>query len=219
MYKLLSIFFFCSLFCQEVLVVGISGGSGSGKSTLAKKLHSAFPEDSVILCQDSYYRDLSHLSSEERDKVNFDHPGALEFALMQEQLSSLKNYETILLPQYDFATHTRKPTYSTIKPKKILIVEGLMVLSEPGIRDLLDIKLFVDTAEDIRLIRRIHRDQTERQRSISSILEQYLETVRPMHLQFVEPSKRFADVIIPEGGENTIAVDLIIAKIENKLLE
>jgi len=216
---LLLVFVLCFNVCfaKRALIIGVSGGSGSGKTTIAQKLHKAFPDDSIIICQDSYYRDLSHLSMEERDTRNFDHPDSIEFSLMADQISSLTNLEAIEIPQYDFTTHTRKAETETLFPRKILIIEGLMLLAMPEIRELLDIKLYVDTPEDIRLIRRLERDQKERGRTVPQVLKQYLDTVRPMHIEYIEPSKRYADVIIPEGGFNQTAIDIIISKIREEL--
>lgn len=208
---------FVNLFSNQVFVIGISGGSGSGKTTLARKLHEAFPEESIVICQDSFYKDLSYLPIEKRAHENFDHPDSIEFSLIEKQLRALKSFESIDLPEYDFKTHTRLSTSIFLEPKKIIILEGSMLLSEPHIRDLLDIKLFVQAPDDVRLIRRIHRDQSERGRSVPSILSQYTSTVRPMHHSFIEPSKSYADLIIPEGGENRIALDLLISKIETEL--
>lgn len=204
-------------FCKETIMIGIAGGSGSGKTTIARKIHEAFPEDSILICQDFYYKDLSHLTMEERDKVNFDHPNSIEFSLMNKHLLELRNHNSVSIPQYDFTIHARKKNLIDIAPKKIIIVEGLHLLAIPEIRSLFDLRLFIDTDPDIRLIRRITRDQTERERTLTSILSQYMDTVRPMYLEFIEPSKRYADVIIPEGGENQVAVEMVISKLDSFL--
>lgn len=216
MLKVIIIAFFMtfSLFAEQVMIIGISGGSGSGKTTLAKKIHEQFPE-SVLITQDSYYRDLSHLTFEERQQVNFDHPDSLEFSLLSEHLKTLKNGNSINVPVYDFCTHSRTKNVEEVRPANIIIVEGILLLAIEDIRNLFDIKLFVDTDSDVRVLRRIQRDMNERGRELSEIHKQYLSTVKPMHEAFVEPSKRFADIIIPEGGENKIALDFIIAKLKS----
>lgn len=203
---------------SDVIVIGIAGGSGSGKTTVAHKIHEIFPNDSILICQDYYYKDLAHLPVEERAKVNFDHPDSIEFSLLRTHLLALKKGESVSIPQYDFTTYSRKPKQIAVQPKKIIIIEGLHLLAVPEIRELFNLKLFVDACEDIRLIRRINRDQVERGRTVPSILEQYLATVRPMHIEFIEPSKQHADLIIPEGGNNQPAVDVIIAKLKIDLL-
>ncbi len=206
------------VFGSDAIIVGIAGGSGCGKTTIARRLNEAFPETSVVIAQDNYYKDLSHLPMSERKYTNFDHPDSIEFTLMRDQLHALKKLRTVDMPQYDFSFHTRQSNTVHVEPKRIVLVEGLLLLAKPEIRDLLDIKLYVDTPEDIRLIRRINRDQSERSRSVPSILNQYLATVRPMHLEFIEPSKRHADLVIPEGGQNEKAIDIIIAKLQSELL-
>jgi uridine kinase len=216
MFKIIAITFFISysLFAEQVMLIGIAGGSGSGKTTLAKKIHEQFPE-SVLITQDSYYRDLSHLTFEERGQVNFDHPNSLELSLLSEHLRSLKNGNSINVPIYDFCTHTRTSEVEEVRPANIIIVEGILLFALEEIRNLFDIKLFVDTDSDVRVLRRIYRDMNDRGRELSEIHAQYLSTVKPMHDALVEPSKRFADVIIPEGGENKIALDLIINNLKS----
>jgi len=206
-------------FCSDVIMIGIAGGSGSGKTTVAHKIQEVFPDDCVLISQDFYYKDLGHLFMKEREKTNFDHPDSIDFALMRKQLIALKERQAIDVPQYDFTTHSRKKDILTVTPKQIIVVEGLHLLAMPEIKELFDLKLFVDADEDLRLIRRINRDQAERGRTVPHILEQYLATVRPMYLEFIEPSKRHADLIIPEGGYNQPAVDVIIAKLKIDLLK
>lgn len=201
-----------SVFAKPVVLVGIAGGTGSGKTTLAQKIHQAFPE-SVLISQDSYYKDLSHLPFEEREKTNFDHPDSLEFSLLKTHLLELKRGRSIEQPTYSFHSHTREKGTERISPAQIILVEGILLLAAPEIRDLLDIKIFVDTDDDVRVLRRIERDMKERSRDFNSVKEQYLRTVKPMHDAFVEPSKKYADVIIPEGGHNEVALSLIFAKL------
>lgn len=198
--------------------IGISGGTGSGKSTIARAILEHFDDSSVtMVAQDSYYKSQSHLSFEERIKTNYDHPSAFDNDLLVEHLIALKEGETIKVPSYDFTIHDRKETYSLVSPRDIIIVEGILVLDDPRLRDLLDVKIYVDTDADIRILRRLLRDINERGRSVESVIEQYLTQVRPSHMQFTEPSKRYADVIIPEGGHNQVAIDLVVESIESKL--
>jgi uridine kinase len=209
-------FLFCllsfSLYAEGVLLVGIAGGTGSGKTTLAEKIHQAFPA-SVIISQDSYYKDLSHLPHDERALTNFDHPNSLEFSLLRQHLISLKEGNAIDRPIYSFHTHSREERTDRIEPSQIILVEGILLFASPEIRELLDIKIFVDTDDDVRILRRIERDMRERSRDFTSIQKQYLTTVKPMHDAFVEPSKKYADVIFPEGGHNQVAIGLILAKL------
>jgi len=196
------------------IIVGISGGTGSGKTTIAKKILKVFDTDNVLLIQhDSYYRDRSHLPSKERARINYDHPDALETSLLAEHLRQLSVGQAVEVPIYDFSTHTRRPGYRCAEPCKVILVEGVLILTDPELRELFDIKIFVDTDADIRFVRRMERDITERVRTRESVVRQYLETVRPMHLEFVEPSRRYADVIVPDGGYNSVAVDMLITKI------
>ena len=203
------------LFSQ--ILIGIAGGTGSGKTTMAQKIQEAFPEDSVLICQDSYYKDISHLPLQERAKTNFDHPSSLDFRLMREHLLDLINGRTIEQPIYNFKTHDREKTTRRIQPAQVIIVEGILLFAAIEIRDLFHLRIFVDTDDDIRLLRRIERDMSERDRSFESIKEQYLTTVKPMHEAFVEPSKQYADVIIPMRKQNQIALDLLISKIKTEL--
>ncbi len=200
------------------VVIGIAGGSGSGKSTVLRYIVEAFgPSQIAVLDHDAYYHSLDHLSYEARAQVNFDHPASLDTALMREHVDQLLAGHPIEKPIYNFTTHNREPFTQRIEPRPVIIIEGILVLAEPLLVERMDIKLFVDIAADVRLIRRIRRDIEERGRSIESILDQYEQTVRPMHLEFVEPSKRLADVIIPRGGHNNVAIDMVMARIENLL--
>ena len=202
------------------LVIGIAGGTGSGKTTIANYiLETVGPENIAFLPHDAYYRDLGDLTPDERAKVNFDHPDSLETELLIQHIQQLKAGQPIELPSYDFKTHTRTDETATIEPQAILLIEGILIFAEPELRKLFDIKIYVDTDADIRFIRRLNRDITERGRTTQSVINQYLETVRPMHLEFVEPSKRYASLIIPEGGYNQVALDMIVARIESMLLE
>jgi len=201
------------------LVIGIAGGSGSGKTSIASAVvERVGPENVSEIAHDSYYRDLSELSFEDRKKFNFDHPDSLETELLIEHLRRLKNGESIGVPVYDFKTHSRWVNQSKIvHPRAVLIVDGILLFSDAGLRDLIDIKIFIDTDADIRFIRRLRRDTKERGRTSEEVAEQYLATVRPMHIQFVEPTKRFADIVIPEGGyEATIAMDMLISYMKSK---
>jgi len=202
------------------LVFGIAGGTGSGKTTIADYILKTVGHEKIaFLPHDAYYRDQTNLTQEERAQVNFDHPSSLETELLIEHITKLRNQETIQLPTYDFKTHTRNQETITIHPQPIVVIEGILIFVEPELRDLFDLKIYVDTDADIRFIRRLKRDIEERGRTTESVINQYLETVRPMHLEFVEPSKRYASVIIPEGGYNTVALDLIVARIETMLQE
>lgn len=201
---------------KKPIIIGITGGTGSGKSTVAKEIYKSIPAERIaVIEQDSYYRDQSHLSFEERTKTNYDHPNAFDTELLLKHLKMLMNGEAIDKPLYDFEIHTRKKETVRVEPRDIIILEGIMVLVEPEIRDLLDIKLFVDTDADVRIVRRIQRDITERGRTIDSVIDQYINVVRPMHMQFIEPTKRYADIIIPEGGFNKVAIDIMIAKVRD----
>ncbi len=197
------------------VVIGIAGGSGSGKTTVLERIVDACgPEGIAVLDHDAYYRDLSHRPMEERAKFNFDHPDALETALMREHLDRLIAGQSIEKPIYDFKTHRRREATRQISPEPVIIIEGILILAEPLLVEQMDIKIYVDAADDIRLMRRIRRDIEERGRSIESVLKQYERTVRPMHLEFVEPSKRKADVIIPRGGHNEVAIHMVLARID-----
>ena len=200
---------------MKPLTIGVAGGTGSGKTTVTKALMEAVgSENAAFLPHDAYYREYAHLTFEERAGINWDHPDSLETELLVEQLASLVEGQAVARPQYDFRTYTRLPEPQRVEPRPVIIVEGILILVERDLRDLLEIKVFVDTDADIRFIRRMRRDITERARSVSSIVEQYLATVRPMHLEFVEPSKRYADLIIPEGGHNRVAIDMLVARVK-----
>ncbi len=203
---------------RNCIIIGVAGGSGSGKTTIARKLLETFEaQDAVLVEQDAYYKELHIESIEERAKMNFDHPDAIEFELLREQLLSLVEGKEIERPIYDFSTHMRKEETIRIKPSKIIIVEGILIFAVPEIRELFDVKIFVDTDADEMLIRRMERDIKERGRTFESIRDQYLSTVKPMYLEFAEPSKRYADVIIPRGGENKVAINMVIAKMKRYL--
>jgi uridine kinase len=200
------------------IIIGVAGGSGSGKTTVINHIVSTIGEENLVCIQhDSYYRNLKHLTFEERSRQNFDHPSSLETELMIRHLKALKEGYQVEVPIYDFTKHIRKDESTLIEPKKIILVDGILIFSEKDLRKLLDIKLFVDTDDDIRLLRRIRRDILERERSLENVLNQYEKYVRPMHLEFVEPSKRYADIIIPRGGENKVARDMINAVIQERL--
>ena len=205
---------------KKPIVIGIAGGTGSGKTSIAAKIMNTFKDKSVLLIQqDSYYRDQAHLTFEERLNTNYDHPRAFDNDLLMEQIAKLQKYEAIEIPVYDYALHTRSDKTVHVDPKEVVILEGILVLEDEKLRDLMDIKIFVDTDADIRILRRMVRDLEERGRTVESVIDQYLTAVRPMHNQFVEPSKAYADVIIPEGGKNRVAIDLVATKIEMILEE
>jgi uridine kinase len=195
------------------LVVGIAGGTGSGKTTVARKLAHAMGDRCVTIEHDSYYRDQSHLSFDERVSINYDHPSSLETALLVEHLRELRAGKPVHVPAYDFATHTRTRDRHVLEPAKVIIVEGILVFTDAALRELMDVKIFVDTDADIRLMRRIRRDLEQRGRTFQSVRDQYYATVRPMHLEHVEPSKRWADLIIPEGGNNRVAIDVLLGRL------
>jgi uridine kinase len=203
---------------KNPLVIGIAGGSGSGKTTVASVvLKRAGAQNIAFLPRDAYYRDLSDLREVDRVPVNFDHPESLETGLMIQHVHQLKNWQPVEVPVYDFTTHTRTNRTIHVEPRRVILVEGILIFYEPVLRSLFDVKIFVDTDADIRFIRRLKRDIVERGRTTEQVVDQYLNTVRPMHMEFVEPSKRYADVIIPEGGLNTVALDMVIARIESML--
>ncbi len=203
---------------ERPVLIGIAGGTGSGKTTVATIVRSRFHEESVIIIHhDSYYCDRGEMSLAEREKVNYDHPSAFENTLLAEHLKELMNRQPIEMPVYDYTSHTRLSETKTIKPAEIILMEGILVLEDKILRSLMDIKIYIDADSDERFIRRLLRDMKERKRSVDSVIEQYIRTVRPMHLQFVEPSKRYADIIVPEGGHNAVAIDLLVTKISDIL--
>ncbi|MDY6866329.1 MAG: uridine kinase [Chloroflexota bacterium] len=203
---------------DETMVVGIAGGTGSGKTTLAGVLLDSVGRDQLAyLPHDAYYRDQKELPLEVRAKVNYDHPDSLETELLVEHINQLKMGQVIEMPVYDFTTHSRKEETMHVEPKPVILVEGILVFVEEELRRLFNVKIYVDTDADIRFIRRLRRDIEERGRTVDSVIEQYLRTVRPMHLEFVEKSKRYADIIVPEGGLNVVALDMVIARLQSLL--
>jgi len=200
------------------VVIAIAGGTGSGKTTVANVILGRVGADHIaLLSHDAYYKDLKDLPSVQRDLVNFDHPESLQTGLLVEHIQMLRRGEAVHVPVYDFTTHSRKSMSLLVHPQPVILVDGILLFAEPELRRLFDVKIFVDTPPDIRFIRRLERDIRERGRSVESVIHQYQTTVRPMHLEFVEPSKRYADVIIPEGGLNTVAMDMVVARIESLL--
>jgi uridine kinase len=200
------------------LVIGVAGGTGSGKTTIAQAILEHIGRERIAYIQhDAYYRDLSHLPIEQRRQQNFDHPDALEDSLLLTHLRQLMHHQAAKIPIYDFVQHTRRSETTHIEPRPVILVEGILIFVDPDLRALMDIKIYVDTDADIRFIRRLERDIEERGRSLSSVISQYMATVRPMHLEFVEPSKRYADIIIPTGGRNPVALEMICARIESLL--
>ncbi|MDT2733886.1 uridine kinase [Enterococcus thailandicus] len=203
---------------SKPIIIGVTGGSGSGKTSVSRAIFSNFPDHSIMMLeQDSYYKDQSHLSFEERLNTNYDHPFAFDNDLLIEHVEKLLNYEAIEKPVYDYVEHTRSQVTIVEEPKEVIILEGILILEDKRLRELMDIKLYVDTDDDIRIIRRIKRDMEERGRTLDSVIEQYLTVVKPMYHQFIEPTKRYADIIVPEGGENHVAIDLINTKVASFL--
>ncbi|HEY9854684.1 MAG TPA: uridine kinase [Stenomitos sp.] len=203
---------------RKPLTIGVAGGTGSGKSTVARNiLELAGPDQVAYLCHDSYYFDHSDLNAEERAKVNYDHPDSLDNALFSEHIRMLQKGFPVETPTYNFSTHARAVETRTIMPRRVILVEGILIFASPEIRRLLDIRVFVDTDADIRFIRRLSRDINDRGRSPQSVIDQYLATVRPMHMEFVEPSKKYANIVVPEGGMNEVAIDILNSKIQSVL--
>ena len=204
---------------EKILVIGIAGGTGSGKTTLMKRLVEQFGDVVSVLSHDNYYRRLDHLALEQRQKVNYDEPQALETELMSQHLQQLREGKAIDCPVYDFAQHNRSGDTVHIEPRQVIIVEGILIFENEQLRNLMDIRIFVDTDADIRLCRRIKRDVNKRGRSMESVIEQYQTTVKPMHEKYVEPSKRYAHIVVPEGGKNVVALDMIMGRIRRHLEE
>lgn len=203
---------------RSPLIIGIAGGSGSGKSTLARKVADALPGASVAFVEmDAYYRDFRHLTLQQLHQVNWDHPDAFDLPLLERHLGALARGEAVDMPVYEFATHSRSAQVRRVAPADVVVVDGILLLADAAVRAWCDVKVFVDADADVRLVRRIRRDTAVRGRTLESVLEQYLSTVQPMHLQFVEPSKRYADVIVPRGGGNTVALDMLLAAIQRRL--
>jgi uridine kinase len=203
---------------QKPIVIGVAGGSGSGKTTVAKEIYRQFANQSILIIeQDAYYKDQSEKSMEERLKTNYDHPLAFDNDLLIQHIKSLQAYESVGKPVYDYTAHTRSDKIIPVDAKDVIILEGILILEDERLRDLMDIKLFVDTDADVRIIRRMVRDIRDRGRTLESVIDQYTSVVRPMHNQFIEPTKRYADIIIPEGGQNRVAIDLMVTKIKTIL--
>ena len=203
---------------NKPVIIGVTGGSGSGKTTVSRAIFEQLHGHSLLMLQeDSYYNDQSDMPFEERIKTNYDHPNAFDTELLVKQLKDLLDWKTIEKPIYDYTEHTRSSEVEKVELKEVIILEGILVLNDPALRDLMDIKIFVDTDDDIRIIRRIQRDIEERGRSLQSVIDQYKSTVKPMYHQFIEPTKRYADIIVPEGGENQVAIDLLVTKVRDIL--
>ena len=199
---------------NEILTIGIAGGTGSGKTTLMKNIISRFGSDVTVISHDNYYKRRDDLTYEERCAINYDEPAAFDTDLMIEHLARLRRGETIQCPVYDFTVHNRSDETLTIEPKQVIIVEGILIFADEGLREQMDIKIFVDTDTDVRLCRRIKRDVNKRGRTLESVLTQYLTTVKPMHEKYVEPSKKYANIVVPEGGKNYVALDMILLRIQ-----
>lgn len=203
-----------------MLIVGIAGGTGSGKTTVVREVVRRLPENEVaVIPQDSYYCDNSHIPMEQRQEINFDHPSSIEFELLIDHIDQLKNGIPIHQPIYSYLTCTRSDESIPVEPKNVIIIEGILILQNPDLRDLMDIKVYVDADNDDRLMRVISRDMQERGRSVQNVLERYQKTVKPMHLQFIDPTKRYADIIVPQGGENKVAVSILTSIIEKSLYD
>tara|TARA_Y100000758_G_scaffold187437_1_gene133512 strand:+ start:299 stop:946 length:648 start_codon:yes stop_codon:yes gene_type:complete len=200
-------------------LIGIAGGTGSGKTSIANAIAAGFdPSEVSIIQQDSYYKDLSTLSIEERSSMNFDHPDAVDFDLMKDQLIDLLNGQSVNIPEYDYSTHSRTNRTRVMEKQNIIIIEGILALFDPDVRNLMEIKIYVETADDMRFIRRLERDVQKRGRTLTSVIQQYYKSVRPMHIQFVESTKKYADIIIPEGSHNKVGIDILQTKIMSLIL-
>ena len=204
---------------EDILVIGIAGGSGSGKTTLMKNLVDKFQGDVAVVSHDNYYKRNDHMTYEERSQINYDEPAAFDTDLMVQQLEQLRRGESVLCPVYDYTVHNRSDETVVIEPKRVIVVEGILIFADEALRELMDIRIFVDTDSDVRLCRRIKRDVNKRGRSLESVLLQYQETVKPMHEMYVEPSKKYANIIVPEGGKNLVALDMIMGRIKRHLEE
>jgi len=205
---------------SEALVIGVAGGSGSGKTTVVRRIVDSLGDVAVtVLEHDRYYRDRLDLRLEERTSLNYDHPDSLETDLLVRHVRELRAGRAVEVPLYDFARYARRPVSETVPPRRVLIVEGILIFADADLRRLMDVKVFVDTDDDTRFIRRLQRDMTERGRTVQSVIDQYFATVKPMHLEFVEPSKRYADVIIPQGGHNAVAIDMLLTLIRSLALQ
>ena len=198
---------------MDTMVIGIAGGTGSGKTTLTEKLKERFADDVSVLYHDNYYKKHVGMTYEERSKLNYDHPDAFDTDLMVRDLNALRQGEAIHCPVYDYTIHNRSDQTIEVKPTRVIIVEGILIFADPALRDLMDIKVFVDTDADVRILRRVMRDVKDRGRTLDSVVNQYLTTVKPMHEAFVEPSKKYADIIVPQGGHNTVALEMLIERI------
>jgi uridine kinase len=203
---------------NKPIIIGVTGGSGSGKTSVSRAIFNRFPDHSIMMLEhDSYYKDQSGISFEERLETNYDHPFAFDTDLLIEHLKELTNYQSVEVPIYDYVAHTRSDEVYVQEPKEVIILEGILILEDERLRDMMDIKIYVDTDDDIRIIRRIKRDMNERGRTLESVIEQYLTVVKPMYHQFIEPTKRYADIIVTEGGENQVAIDVIATKVASFL--
>ncbi len=202
---------------MDTIIIGIAGGTGSGKTTITRKIQSVFGEDVSVVYHDNYYKRLVGMTYEERCAVNYDHPDSFDTALMVEDVKKLAAGETIRCPVYDYTIHNRSDETVEVRPAKVIVVEGILIFENKALRDLMDIKIFVDTDADVRILRRILRDVKERERSLDSVIGQYLATVKPMHEQFVQPSRQYADVVILEGGHNIVALDMIVERIRSHI--
>ena len=200
---------------MQTMVIGIAGGTGSGKTTLTRKLKERFAEDVTVINHDNYYKSHSHIPFAERCKLNYDHPDAFDTPLLIEHLTALRRGETVQCPTYDYSIHDRSDKTIQLRPTHVIIVEGILIFADPDVRELMDVKIFVDTDADTRILRRVLRDVKDRGRTLDSVVSQYLTTVKPMHEAFVEPSKKHADIIVPEGGRNTVALDMLAERIRS----